>query len=77
MVRNSDAGKSTKMGGPRSIMAEMQFLAIDLLFRSRRAKLPYGIGTSNHVDFIGVNGLAVRLQQLHFMKPLFVKVQKF
>ena len=28
------------------------------------------------VDFTGMNGLAVRLQQLYFMKQLFLKIQK-
>ena len=30
------------------------------------------IETVTHVDFTGVNGLAVRLQKLRFMKPLFL-----
>ena len=31
---------------------------------------------SKHVDSTGLNRLAVRLQKLHFMKPLFLKIQK-
>ena len=35
-----------------------------------------GIETVTRVDFTGVNGLAVRLQKLHFITSLFVKIQK-
>ena len=34
------------------------------------------IGTSKRVDSSGINGLAVRLQKLYFMKALFLKLQK-
>ena len=63
-------------GGPRSIIAQMHVWAINLLFRSRRAVLIKGNEAVSHVDSIGKNRLAVRLQKLYFMKPLFLKIQK-
>ena len=71
--------KTKNGGGPGSIMNNMHFLAINRLFRSRRALLPQGNETVRHVDSSGINRLAVRLQKLHFMKSLFSqnsKVQK-
>ena len=34
------------------------------------------MGISKRVDSTGINRLALRLQKLHFMKPLFPKNQK-
>ena len=62
-----------KWRGPRSIITNMQFLAINPQFRIRRDEPVQGMYTVKHVDFTCVNGLAVRLQTLHFMKPLFSK----
>ena len=65
-----------KWGGPRSIIAGMPFLAINLLSTSCRGEIPLGIDTSKDVDSTGINCLAVRLQKLHFMKPLFSQNSK-
>ena len=63
-----------KWGGPRMMVAKTQYLAMHLWFRSRTAWHSEGLDTSKRVEFTGVNGLAVRLQKLHFMTPLFVNV---
>ena len=61
-------------GGPGSMGTNMPVLAINLLFRSRRAYLPKANETVRYVDSTGINRLAVRLQKLHFMKSLFVNI---
>ena len=66
-----------KSGGAGSMGAEIQFLAMNLLFRSRRDVQTGAMDAVKHVDSTGINRLAVRLQKLHFMKSLFVKIHKF
>ena len=53
-----------------------EHLAMNLLFTSRRDLQTMGIETVKHVDSTGINRLAVRFQKLHFMKSVFVKIQK-
>ena len=67
-------GRRPKMGGPGSMESKMQLLAMNLLFRARRDVPMCGIETVRHVDSTGINRLAVRLQKLYFMKPLFLKM---
>ena len=71
--------KVQKWEGPRAILPNIPFLAINLLFRARSRGPVKEIGTSKRVDFTGINRLAVRLQKVYFMRPHFCqhfKVQK-
>ena len=64
------------MGGPGAIITNTCFLDIKVSFWSRWVYLLGEIETVKHVDSSGINRLAVRLQKLYFMKPLFHKIQK-
>ena len=58
------------------MVPKMQFSAVSQLFRSRREELSGTLQTVRHVDSTGINRLAVRRQHVHFMKSLFLKIQK-
>ena len=64
------------MGGPGSMVTKTCFSDITVRFWSRRWEIVGAIEPVTYVDSTGINRLAVRLQKLHFMKSLFVKIFK-